>query len=229
MAIDVTLEEFGPIMNPEVATTTKDKTFLRDENHGGFQIRPSSTCDGLKYLKVGITFLINLAVMLASTAYGAGTATLAWNPSTSPNVAGYYVYYGGASGTYTNKLFVGNANSVTINTLVAGKTYYFAMTSYTTAGTESMLSNEASYSVPVIVPVNAPVLGTPFFTKNRIAPHLDEFNIPVSGLIGSRCAVEVSSNLVTWVRAVTNTVPFTYIDSNASKFVKRFYRAVMLP
>ena len=81
------------------------------------------------------------------------SVTLAWNPSTDPNVAGYNIYYGGVSHTYTNKIPVGNATSVTISGLVQGTTYYFAATTYSASGLESQFSSELSYLVPVNVPI----------------------------------------------------------------------------
>ena len=79
----------------------------------------------------------------------AASVTLAWNPSTDPTVAGYNVYYGGASATYTNEISAGNVTNITVSGLVPGATYYFAATTYNTAGMESALSSEASYQVPL--------------------------------------------------------------------------------
>jgi hypothetical protein len=74
--------------------------------------------------------------------------TLAWNASTDPIVAGYNVYYGGARGTYTNKVNVGAATSVTISNLTPAVTYYFAATTYSSAGVESVMSAELAYQMP---------------------------------------------------------------------------------
>src|SRR5690348_9718823 len=78
----------------------------------------------------------------------ADNVTLAWDPSTDSSVAGYNVYSGGTSRTYTNIINAGSATSVTISNLVPGATYYFAATTYTLAGLESAYSAEASYTVP---------------------------------------------------------------------------------
>ena len=68
---------------------------------------------------------------------------MAWNPNTDPSVAGYNLYYGGASRTYTNVINVGSTTNVMIvNGLVEGKTYYFAVTAYTFEGSESDFSDE---------------------------------------------------------------------------------------
>jgi oxalate decarboxylase/phosphoglucose isomerase-like protein (cupin superfamily) len=101
-------------------------------------------------------FSVLLAVMQFS-ACATGSVTLAWSPSTDPSVAGYNIYYGGASGTYTNMISVGNATNATISGLDQGTTYYFAATTYTAAGVESSFSSEVSYLVPLNVPtVNQP-------------------------------------------------------------------------
>jgi hypothetical protein len=86
---------------------------------------------------------------LATTA----SVTLAWNSSTDSTIAGYNIYYGGASGTYTNEISVGKATSVTISGLVQGNTYYFAATTYTASGLGSPFSSELVYLVPVNVPI----------------------------------------------------------------------------
>jgi hypothetical protein len=84
--------------------------------------------------------------------------TLAWDPSTDPTVTGYNVYYGEASGTYTNPVNAGNATNVTISGLVQGTTYYFAATTYASSDMEmeSPFSSEVSYQVPLDVPIVKP-------------------------------------------------------------------------
>jgi hypothetical protein len=89
-----------------------------------------------------------------------GSVTLTWNPSASPAVVGYKVYYGGASGVYTNTLNVGGATNVTISGLLPGATYYFTATTVASTGAESAFSNEASYVIP-LSDTNAPAGGTP--------------------------------------------------------------------
>lgn len=69
-----------------------------------------------------------------------------WDPSPSPEVVGYRVYYGGASGGYTNSVSVGNVTSTAITGLSPGVPYYFAGTAVTAEGLESGFSNEVSYS-----------------------------------------------------------------------------------
>jgi hypothetical protein len=70
--------------------------------------------------------------------------TLAWDPNTETDLAGYKVYVGTASRTYTTTLDVGNVTTCTVNGLVPGQVYYFAVTAYDTSRNESTFSNEVS-------------------------------------------------------------------------------------
>ncbi len=83
----------------------------------------------------------------------AGSATLTWNPPTTntdgtslTDLAGYKVYYGTSSGGYTSVITVGNVTTYVIGNLAPG-TYYFAVTAYDSAGTESTYSNQASKTI----------------------------------------------------------------------------------
>ena len=96
-------------------------------------------------------FLGVLISILPCPGFAQANVTLAWNPSTNPIVAGYKIYYGGASGNYTNKTSVGTNTSFTVSNLLNGGTYYFAASTYSAAGAESALSSEVSYTVPVTV------------------------------------------------------------------------------
>ena len=52
----------------------------------------------------------------------AGQATLAWDPNTEPELAGYKVYYGTAAGTYGTPIDVGNVTTYTVPGLTDGAT-----------------------------------------------------------------------------------------------------------
>jgi hypothetical protein len=73
--------------------------------------------------------------------------TLAWDPC--PDVAGYRLYEGVASGVYTITNAVGNATTGTVTGLVGGVTYFFAVTAVATNGAESAYSSEVSYTPPL--------------------------------------------------------------------------------
>ena len=71
------------------------------------------------------------------------SVTLAWDASTpGTNVAGYTIYYGVSPGNYTNQVEVGLATAGVVSNLVAGTTYCFAVTAYSSEGLESDYSSE---------------------------------------------------------------------------------------
>ncbi len=81
----------------------------------------------------------------------AGNITLSWNaPVTNTdgtplnNLAGYKIYYGTASHSYSQNINAGNVTTYTVTNLTDGITYYFAVTAYDTANNESGYSNEVS-------------------------------------------------------------------------------------
>jgi fibronectin type 3 domain-containing protein len=69
--------------------------------------------------------------------------TLAWNASTSPNIAHYTVYSGGSSGSYSTT--VQTTNLFLKVGVSGGNPYYFAVTATDTIGLESVFSNEVLY------------------------------------------------------------------------------------
>ena len=90
----------------------------------------------------------SLTVLSRISSFAAGSVTLAWDASPDANVVGYRVYYGVASGSYTNSAAVGNVTTATFANLVDGVTYYFAASAFDDTGSDSPFSNETSYSVP---------------------------------------------------------------------------------
>lgn len=100
-----------------------------------------------------ISFLVGiLAALEPSSAFGASRVTLAWDRSTSTNIAGYNVHYGTTSHAYTNAVDAGVSTNVTVSGLISSTTYYFAATAYGTANLESDFSNELSYTNVVLAP-----------------------------------------------------------------------------
>jgi hypothetical protein len=73
-------------------------------------------------------------------------ATLEWDPNDEPDLAGYKIHWGLASGSYTNVVDVGNQTSYTLTGLTAGTTYYISATAYNTSGMQSIYSNEVIFS-----------------------------------------------------------------------------------
>jgi hypothetical protein len=57
----------------------------------------------------------------------------------------------------------------------------------------------------------------------------NQVQFTIGGVAGFKYAVEASTNLADWVRVVTNTSPFVFVDAQAGNYGQRFYRAVYLP
>ena len=94
---------------------------------------------------VVVAMMVNSPVRAASAS---ASLTLAWDPGAGNTVAGYRLYVGGISRNYTNMVDSGMATSCTVPGLVAGKTYYFAVTCYDIVGLESPFSSEVIYTIP---------------------------------------------------------------------------------
>jgi hypothetical protein len=103
-------------------------------------------------LFASFAFLVLNLTVLQSAADPTGTLTLAWDPSGDTNVAGYRLYEGTASETYTNVLDVGTNLTATLSGLAGGQTYYLALTAYDITGLESEFSGQIIYEVPVSTP-----------------------------------------------------------------------------
>ena len=81
------------------------------------------------------------------------TASIAWNADTATsnantNTVGYRLHTGFSSGNYTQTTDLGNTTAVTVPLTKSGSTYYFIITAYNTAGTESLASDQISVTAP---------------------------------------------------------------------------------
>ncbi|MBI5193293.1 MAG: fibronectin type III domain-containing protein [Nitrospirae bacterium] len=107
-----------------------------------------------KYTIIFLTFIISLlnscGVDGKSSQGSSNSAALSWEPPTTnvdgtelTDLAGFKIYYGKTSGTYSEVIDINNsiATEHTIEGLAEG-TYYFATTAYDTTGNESYYSNE---------------------------------------------------------------------------------------
>ena len=126
--------------------------------------------------------LILLLVSFAHT--HAGEIKLAWDPSPSPDVGGYKVHYGLASGSYSDVIDAGDQTSVTVADLNDGATYYFAATTYNTTRTsESGFSNEIYAPVPSLP---RPVASFSASTLSGTAPLAVTFEDTSTGMVTQR-------------------------------------------
>jgi hypothetical protein len=110
------------------------------------------------FLVLTITVLVTFVIIPSYSIQKAHAAeiTLAWDQNSEPDIAGYRIYYGQESRSYTNVVDVGNYTSCVIADLEDGETYYFAATAYNTEGYESGYSNEISNGEPTTAPYQPP-------------------------------------------------------------------------
>lgn len=89
-------------------------------------------------------------VWSALTAASLRAAQLEWQPTGDTGVAGYRVYVGELSRSYTSVVDVGNNTAFSLNTLAPGRTFYFAVTAYDAQQGESGFSDEVSYTAAAV-------------------------------------------------------------------------------
>jgi Domain of unknown function (DUF4082)/Fibronectin type III domain len=100
-------------------------------------------------------FVLKMGFVLLCLGFGklafAASVTLAWNPNSESNLAGYKVQYGTAPGVHPTTIDVGNQTTYVVGELGPG-TYYFVVLAYNTSGLQSPVSNEVSVTVSASPP-----------------------------------------------------------------------------
>jgi hypothetical protein len=149
-----------------------------------------------------LAVLISLSVCFTAKA-AISNVSLTWGTSTTPGIVGYNVYYGGASGNYTNVVSVGNSTNAVISGLVDGGTYYFAATALDAYGNESAVSEEISYIVPGILEItSAASSGNSVQIQFPVVPGKD-YELQVSEDLKSWVTIlELSATSNTWIQIV---------------------------
>ena len=82
---------------------------------------------------------IGLSAFGLSIPSQAASVSIAWNPNSEGDIAGYRIRYGTTSHSYNKAKDVGNNTSGTLVDLNSGTNYYIAVTAYNTSGLESPL------------------------------------------------------------------------------------------
>jgi len=178
----------------------------------------SSTRTGKRSKLLGLIHCLGTTFIVAAftaSAQGQSSANLAWNPVAGSAVAGYRLYQGGASLTYTNIIAAGNVTNSTVANLANGANYFFAVTAVGTNGLESAYSSEISYTVPL--PTNPPpsiALTAPVNGAGYAAP----------AAIGLAATVTANGHTITKVQfcngaillAEDTSAPFSFAWANVS-------------
>ena len=99
------------------------------------------------WVSILVTTISIFIGIIASNATAA-QVTLAWDPNTESDLAGYKIHYGTASNSYSVHIDVHNVTTYTVTGLTDGQTYYLAATAYDASGNESGYSNSVTYGAP---------------------------------------------------------------------------------
>jgi fibronectin type 3 domain-containing protein len=84
------------------------------------------------------TLLILVFTLVLCQSALAAQIKLAWDANTESDLAGYKVYYGTSSKSYSGSVDVGNVTSYALTGLNKGETYYISVSAYNTSGSESV-------------------------------------------------------------------------------------------
>jgi len=163
-----------------------------------------------------LALLVPALITLCTTAQAQQSLTLAWDLSLDPSVAGYNVYYGGTSGTYTNMTSAGNAPQFAITGLLGGTTYFFVVTAYDASGDESPFSDEIMSTIPIL-----PQL------QFNVAPG-GTIQLTGAGPVGHTYEIQATTDFGSWTVVGTQTLDssgsFNFTDPDAASYPARFYR-----
>lgn len=127
------------------------------------------------------------------------TITLAWDPVSDAEIAGYKVYIGTESQLYTEVLDAGMNAELSVPNMEFGETYYIAVTAVGSGGLES------PYSEEIIVTVSPPPLpaGGGISMNDLGQPEL-HWSFAASALNSApEFIIQASSDLLTWTTVDT--------------------------
>jgi hypothetical protein len=102
-------------------------------------------------MKISKWYFMTILVVLVITAaqiVQAAAVKVSWQSNSESDLAGYRVYYGTSSRSYSMTKDVGLVTSTDINGLNNGTNYYFAVTAYDASGNESTQSQEIIAAIP---------------------------------------------------------------------------------
>ena len=140
----------------------------------------------------------------------ANTLTVLWNPSPSPGVVGYALYWGLSEDSCTNRIVLRNVTDVTLVGFKRRVTYYLAVAAYDATGEESPWSNRIQYSrAPVVMPVIPPTTVTNLLQLQRmnLVGATPVMRLSFTGQAGGNYRLQATEDFQHWdVLCVTNCV-----------------------
>jgi len=189
---------------------------------GGMQCREGVSAVYQSFRLVAKRIVVNrfaplwLAAALPCSAGAMVNASLTWTASADASVTGYNIYYGGASGQYTNSVSAGIVTNAVVPDLMEGVTYFFGAKAHNAAGNESAFSNEAIFCGLRVDPganVEQPVL-----TTNSTG---DQLTFSLGSDAPAGATINATNGVFTWspgldYASTTNAITVTIIDDTTS-------------
>jgi hypothetical protein len=177
---------------------------------------PTSLWSSAKRIVIDWFAPIFLAAALPYTATATVSANLTWTASADPTVTGYNIYYGGASGQFTNTLSVAAITNAVVPNLADGTTYFFAAKAHNASGSESPFSNEAIFCGLTVAPNTA--IAQAVISTNASGDSLT-FNLGTNAPAGA--SIDATNGVFSWVpgldyASTTNAVTVTITDNTRS-------------
>lgn len=190
---------------------------------------------------------IGLPLIVPATASDLSATTpsidLIWNANPEPELVGYKVYYGTASGVYTQSVDIGNQTTATLTNLSVGVTYFSVVTAYDAERLESPPSVEISFT-PVAPPppptVTLETLTPPDnnpFPESETAPLISdhaplpsgEGRFTITAPAGQTLEIYATADLLNWTQVATSTNPsgrLRVTDHQSADGIQRFYQVL---
>ena len=100
--------------------------------------------------KRALLLLVIISSLFSRASALAQSVSLTWDPSPTPTVAGYEIFYGLASGDYAWSVDAGSNASWTLSGLTSGIVYYIAVLAYDAYGDISSFSDEVIDGTPTV-------------------------------------------------------------------------------
>jgi len=116
-----------------------------------------------------ILFIL-VAIILCGVSAQAADVTLAWDANTETDLAGYKIYYGISSRSYSPAINVGKVTQYTIKGLNDNTIYYFAAKAYDND------KNESDYSVELVHRIDT----TPPASPKNLHPITVNVNVSIN-------------------------------------------------
>jgi hypothetical protein len=87
--------------------------------------------------------------------------------------------------------------------------------------------DDDSAGATLVVTAQQPPVLTPQFAAGNGG--VGGFQVSVAGNPGAMVVIQASTNLVNWVNLATNLSPFSFTNLDSTNYLRRFYRAQVVP